>query len=379
MVASVGRQELRWRLLTTVSAVSLLVSVYGSDEAIGADQTSGRPTVWIEFGGQMERASGQGDVFVPAFLAANASSAVLQPTTPVQAQRPSKFSFGGEGKISIQPESSDWVFSAALRYGRSGNVKHVHHQTPRAFVSHYISSSGAPGTYITTVANFADTLVKRSESHAVLDFSVGRDVGVGMFGKPGSSILSFGVRFAQFTSKESMDLRARPDLQIKYFPSAQATGRFPFPYFHTYHATGQASRSFHGMGPAVSWSGSLPVIGHSENSEITFDWGANAAILFGRQRTRTGHQETARYWHKGKYYSTVYQNPLANRSDNRFVTVPNIGGFAGASWHAGNFKASVGYRADFFFGAIDGGIDTRKSETLGFYGPFATISYGLGG
>ncbi len=42
-----------------------------------------------------------------------------------------------------------------------------------------------------------------------------------------------------------------------------------------------------------------------------------------------------------------------------------------------DFKVRMGYRADFFFGAIDGGIDTRKSETLGFYGPFATISIGL--
>ncbi len=44
-----------------------------------------------------------------------------------------------------------------------------------------------------------------------------------------------------------------------------------------------------------------------------------------------------------------------------------------------NFKVSLGYRADFFFGAIDGGIDTRKSETLGFYGPFATSASGSAG
>jgi hypothetical protein len=29
--------------------------------------------------------------------------------------------------------------------------------------------------------------------------------------------------------------------------------------------------------------------------------------------------------------------------------------------------------------AIDGGIDTRKSETLGFYGQFASVSVGIGG
>jgi hypothetical protein len=40
---------------------------------------------------------------------------------------------------------------------------------------------------------------------------------------------------------------------------------------------------------------------------------------------------------------------------------------------------SFGYRADFFFGAMDGGIDTRNTSTVSFHGPFATISIGLGG
>lgn len=44
-----------------------------------------------------------------------------------------------------------------------------------------------------------------------------------------------------------------------------------------------------------------------------------------------------------------------------------------------NFKMNAGYRADLFFHAMDGGIDTRKSENVGFYGPFASVSVGLGG
>ena len=59
------------------------------------------------------------------------------------------------------------------------------------------------------------------------------------------------------------------------------------------------------------------------------------------------------------------------------VTVPNVGAFAGLTYQIQNFKISGGYRADFFFGAMDGGIDTRKTEDQKFYGPFATISIGL--
>jgi len=40
-------------------------------------------------------------------------------------------------------------------------------------------------------------------------------------------------------------------------------------------------------------------------------------------------------------------------------------------------KVSLGYRADFFFGAMDGGIDTRKSYDRNFFGPYARIGIGL--
>jgi len=56
-----------------------------------------------------------------------------------------------------------------------------------------------------------------------------------------------------------------------------------------------------------------------------------------------------------------------------------VGGFAEISFRYADAKVSFGYRGDFFFGAIDGGIDTRKSENVGFYGPFASVSIGLGG
>lgn len=58
---------------------------------------------------------------------------------------------------------------------------------------------------------------------------------------------------------------------------------------------------------------------------------------------------------------------------------PNLGNYSGVSWRYQNAKISLGYRADFFFGAIDGGIDKRHSESLNMSGPFATISFGWGG
>jgi hypothetical protein len=57
--------------------------------------------------------------------------------------------------------------------------------------------------------------------------------------------------------------------------------------------------------------------------------------------------------------------------------VPNVGGFAGLSVRRANAKVSFGYRADFFFGAMDAGIDARHTEDMSFHGPFAKISVGL--
>jgi hypothetical protein len=80
----------------------------------------------------------------------------------------------------------------------------------------------------------------------------------------------------------------------------------------------------------------------------------------------------------GYYYSRVYSTSH-HQTRSRRVTIPNLGGFAGLSVRYPNAKFSLGYRADFFFGAVDAGIDARHAKDLGFHGPFATISIGLGG
>lgn len=365
---------MRHQLLSTASAFALLVwgSSAGASEG-GSDDTS-QPTVWIELGAQMEHINGQGETFAPGFLSANAGSPVLGAITPIEAQRSPPFSFAGEGSISIQPKGSQWRLSAAVNYGRSSNFKHVHHQTDRVNEEY--------AGYFTTAENFSDTKARRKESHMILDFLAGREVGLGMFGRDISSTLNVGVRFAQFSSKETVGIRARPDLGAKYFtPPPPYTQRFALIHFHTYYATGQASRSFQGIGPSLSWTGSAAVIGSVHAGEVALDWGANAALLFGRQKTRVQHLESGHYKSPGLInfqYQLVYQKTGGHSGDHS-VAIPNAGGFAGVSFRVENFRASVGYRADFFFGAIDGGIDTRKSETLGFYGPFATISVGLGG
>jgi hypothetical protein len=129
----------------------------------------------------------------------------------------------------------------------------------------------------------------------------------------------------------------------------------------------------------------MPFACNSREGELNVDWGFNAAVLFGRQKAETHHQTTQRVHSAMGFFTqpglaTVYQRPdTPDHKRSHSATVPNIGGFAGISFKYPHVKVSFGYRADFFFGAVDGGIDTRQTEDRDFYGPFATVSIGLGG
>jgi hypothetical protein len=137
----------------------------------------------------------------------------------------------------------------------------------------------------------------------------------------------------------------------------------------------------------LSWSGSSPLAGNADTAELAFDWGVNGAVLFGRQKSRTSHETIGNDGYitfnvgAGQQPRRVVQYhrnpPPITRS--RSVAVPNLGGFAGMSLKFPNAKVSLGYRADFFFGAMDAGIDARHTGDMAFHGPFAKVSVGLGG
>jgi hypothetical protein len=312
-------------------------------------------------------------------------------------ERPPLYSVDETGKFSFQPDGSNWVFSASVHIGRSVGTQKVNQQTyPKSFITHY-SIFGVPytGRRSPLSARFARTIAKHDESHVIADFQAGKDVGLGMFGnKDSSSVFGVGVRFAQFNTKSNISLNSDPDWQFLYryndYPSLgiyhlkKVAGQ---PY-HSNIAGLIATRNFLGIGPSISWNASAPFIGTAKNGEVTVDWGLNAAILFGRQRTKVQHHTTSLYHSRnlGSYVGQSYRSKatVLSRSTTahnrmRNVIVPNVGGFAGLSFHVENFKVSAGYRADLFFHAVDGGIDTHKSENVGFYGPFASVSVGIGG
>ena len=368
---------LRLHLLVTVSAVTL-ANVIGICSATAAEE-GGHPTVWIEVGGQLERNDVSHEIFAPPFFQ-YAEPDDNQAMTG--AQQGPNYSLGGEGKVTIAPEGSDWVFSVAAKYGRANTSKHFHHESA-GLAPQYFTLGGNPFLQYTPAFRvFGDAQAVSGASHFILDFRAGKDVGLGMFGHGSSSVVSGGVRFAQFASSSHLTLHARPRQQVttKYNPGAYRVYTIAR---HTYTATFHAQRDTHAVGPSLSWDGSLPIAGSDNDVAVHLDWGLMGAVLFGRQKVNSDHQVSGRYV-KGvasgslvSNYPTAPQAPMhVHRS--RSVVVPNIAGFAAVSFRLPHSKISLGYRGDFYFDAMDVGLNARKNSTIGYYGPFATVSIGLG-
>ena len=391
-----GRRMYRRHLMITVS-----IAVLASASTGAFAEDTDRPTVWIELGGQLEGLDDSQEAFAPSFLTGIAQYGIK---SPLGVEKPSHYGFATEGSISFAPDDSDWVFSASVHYGRWTRNKSSHQQTPNAHLPVHFTFNGkyyhpTGSKYPSSHVKFADAAAKQSESHGILDFQAGKDLGLGLFGARGSSVLSSGIRFAQFSSKSNISMHMEPDLhyptQPLYSLPAIRAFRSAAIHFHDDAATETSQRSFRGIGPSIAWNASAPFVGNSDRGELTLDWGANAAILFGRQKVHGHHQTTVRSYYKqgydgGRQKVGLIQHAFATVSVTqhshatafgraRSVIVPDLGGFAGLSYLYADAKISFGYRADFFFGAMDGGINTAKKENLGFYGPFAAISLGLGG
>jgi len=375
------QDKYRRQLLGTVSAVALLSVLPGMKQAHAED--ADRPTVWLELGWHFDKVDGIGDLFHAPFMDALTAAGFSSTLKPQQIL---SYGYGGEGKISFQPEGSDWIFSASVRYGRSHGRAGNHQQTtpaPGKFFesypaySFYLSGSRSPDA-----ARFSDFSASNNETNAIADFQAGKDVGLGRFGNDGTSSFALGVRYAQLASKSGVSIKGDPDFHWRY-PTRHFGGfyaRNAVEHFSTYVAYARNERKFQGIGPSISWDASAALAGNPDDGEITFDWSANAAALFGRQRARGNSDVTDRYWDDQYFYGSraksVYDHPL-NHNRSRSLVVPNVGGSVGMSFRFTNTKLSIGYRGDFFFGAIDGGIDTRNETTRGFYGPFASISVGV--
>jgi len=373
-----------------------------------ADSNGDRPTLWVTAGGNFNNLlSADSETYYPDYIrpgGARLLSGSLSGPAPAGTQTvtelmaasgfPSPGSyekapasgFDWEGKLVLQPQGSDWVFKAGVRYGRSSNNRRVYQseipgtrtRQPGLFAGKYINCSGASSydnCHSGIHRKFVNANSHQSEQHTIMDFEAGVNIGIGLFGKEGQGNISGGIRMAQFTSQSNFEINTDPD----YFFKTNGT------YHNVYETTGDENRSFRGIGPEVGWDANQTILGNAENGAVTLDWGVNAAVLFGRQSANAKHFTS--YCHVNFASGTVAGCITGLASHTRVKTtrrsrrkvVPNLGGYVGASARYNNAKISFGYRADTFFGAMDGGQETAKDYNRGFYGPYMNVSIGLGG
>lgn len=334
---------IRWKLLTGVSTLALAVYV-SSARAADTEQ----PPVWITLDGQFAQRNNSEGLFAPPFLFASP----FDGTTGLEKAPSAIWNEGA--KLVFWPEGTDWVLSAAIQFGRASRS-----ESRNQNISH------VPYKYFYKAYQSASSYSK--ESHAILDFQAGKDLGLGSFGSGGKSTLSAGIRIAQFNSRTHVEIKSQPT-------------NCGYCGYYRFYASLDSRRSFRGIGPSLSWDASVMIAGNSSDGGIALDWGVNGAVLFGRQKVLENHQTTKNHLTHSRFSDySVYQNSAAPALRGKNVTVPNLGGFAGVSWRYPNAQVSLGYRADFFFGAMDQGIDSTRRETVGFFGPFASISIGFGG
>ncbi len=349
----------RRQLLVTVSGIALLCFAYETDRAQAADSAS----LWIELGGQFAQNESNPDAFLPPFLMTMPRPA-FDAASPAEIEKGPASSWDGTAKIAFEPAGTDWLFSIGIRYGTNARNDSRNERTAQ------LSAGGLQAFY----EAYQTITARNTRSHAILDFQAGKDVGLGRFGSGGSSVFSVGLRYAQFNSRSIVGIQSQPTNIAPAYGS-----------YHKFNAVLAAKRKFTGIGPSLSWDASAGLIGNSSGGNISLDWGVNGALLFGRQRAQVRHQTgdvlhvPYTPTHGGDFVPIPVYQHSASPNRSKQVTVPNFGGFAGVSWRYPNAKVTLGYRADFFFGTMDGGIDTVRRENVGFYGPFASVSIGVGG
>ncbi|HVT23350.1 MAG TPA: hypothetical protein VHD95_01890 [Rhizomicrobium sp.] len=390
-----NRSNVRFGLLVTTSAIALAACVASVTDAIAAD----RPTVWVEGGWHFDSVTGSNDIVVPPLDDLTANGFPSTPTASnflgqgaggfpsfTEMEKALGRSQGAEGSISFQPKGSDWVFSISGRYGRTHTHRRLDQRHEIVGETADVGSTGLSG-YHKSTAHYANYVIQANdnkEAHVILDFQVGRDAGIGLFGDGTQSVFGFGARYAQMNMSSNGHAYAAPAVRFYGHHGRNFFGKYGYSIF-TYHqnsaTTLERHSSFQGIGPSLSWSNTTGLLGDVADGQLALDWGANAAVLFGRQKVKINYSTLTRSFDPaipplGGYVSA---SKTVHRTQSHRITVPNLGGFAALSYRFTNAKISVGYRGDFFFGAMDRGLDTRRSVTTGFNGPFATISVGLGG
>jgi iron complex outermembrane receptor protein len=299
--------------------------------------TPGAPfPVIVELGAQGQRIDAPAEAIMP-FDAPFPKA--LDPRQPQS--RDLDWTHSPDVRLTYQPAGSPWKLAANVRYGRITNhtgrlrqeevvgdracdVPRDHYYSPyipgvdlaffgklhcdptygpvtKVIFGHtFTFNNSYDPNHLLAPTDRLSSSTQRLEEHLLVDFSVGKEVGLGALGE-GKSSLNAGLRYAEFKSSISGDVRGVPDMVVPEGWGIYNTT------FHQYADTFNATREFKGAGPTISWDASEPLWGSDENGHINVDWTATAGVLFGRQNTKIAAAQGSSYFNA--IYPPAFDKP----------------------------------------------------------------------
>jgi iron complex outermembrane receptor protein len=283
---------------------------------------------------------------------------------------------GRDIRLTYRPQGGAWKISAGARFGRTNKTSNLFAEEA---VSGHRKYEGHPSDQILYRYNYTLTTVKDHEEHMLVDFAVGRDVGLGAFGEGGSSAVSVAFRHAKFNSTTNAEINGTPDHYIA------AENVLKYPLHHTqYVSSSTAERSFEGAGPVLSWEASKRLKGGDEAGHLDLDWALSAGVLFGKQKTAIHEEGNAVYDYFFILQYPAFHNAREslmpadfNRSES--VNAPTFGASLGLSYQIDRIKIGAGYRWERYFDVLDGGREEQQAVDRTIDGPYFKLSLGFGG
>jgi hypothetical protein len=319
--------SLRGALLTSASAVALSVSGSVSYAQTAAPGTPQAVSVWVE-GALFWTTGGSFNVpLVPGF------------GPPITAFNPNTGIEGAAGFDYRWPGNQLWHIVGDVRYGRT--------KTATGHSSSFFSSLINPtsGVFVLQTSSTASSGTEK-ESHLVVDFMAGRDLGVGS----NAPELQFGVRVA--------DLHASAHVNESGKTTFYSTAVFPPTVTAAQTAVTTFNSRFFGAGPRLALTGNVAITGF-----WSFDYSGGIALLFGERMSNF-------------YLSSTFGALAINTNTTAFVF--NADGWAAISYAlTPNLKASAGVRGDYYNSPLMSyDINTGGSVNIDrlFWGPFIRLT-----
>ena len=300
---------------------------------------------------------------------------------------------GREVKLTWRPDGGPWMASAGVRFGRTNGTDKARATMELdevcgfgGYFAVYCPYAAGDDIKYISKTNWAEARTAIKEDHQIVDFAVGRDLGVGGLGQ---SSLAVGLRYAKLASTAHVRADGVPDW---YIAQGFSIPGYYYPDLYVSTQTVRESRltgerEFKGAGPVLSWELSTKLFGNDDTGHVSVDLSATGGVLFGKQQSSTTGTETATYYEfggptvhlqgTGILPAEIIITPV-DFSRSSDATVPVLDLSLGLSYTVGGVKAGLGYRWERYFDAI-GATSSDASYDRTIDGPYFKLAIGFGG